>query len=213
MFTRKRTPQDVQDPPFDLAVYQNAAEWQRMGSIIGHHCANVFKDAFVIQFMEVIPEMVRLSMAEPKNFQLIGAMLQGLLQHEIVDAMRICYYFENYQKFALISKGYMVHYVKKASVDQREQPILVQDVVSNGSVISDQTIGMKPLMTPAYRKVIGMPDRLADMVEAISVERNKLHFHSDRSSQWSMEVYNDLKYMKDFVDGDPWAGIGIRITT
>ncbi len=135
---------------------------------------------------------------------------EGLSKEKLIDEIKICTAFENYNKSVLLSKGYVVHLIdgqknKALASVQKTAPVLISDFLkSNQFVRKDQfselylegfqnfnTISFSRTLTEQYQAVIGLDSRFLGYLKNLSEKRNRLHYLKNYAGAFRVQTYLD----------------------
>lgn len=119
---------------------------------------------------------------------------------KLIDLVKISIAFETYNKAVLLSKGILVHKIKRdrmtkdyANLQMKGVPIIASEIVSifgtnknhkgkiflNGLNDYFQTITYSETLNERYQKIIGLDNTLVNHLRKINEDRNRLHFFTD----------------------------------
>lgn len=120
---------------------------------------------------------------------------------KLIDYIKICVAFENYNKAVLLQKGYLVHEIKKNSKTKdlfsnqsKGFPVNIEDFIAVGNFTRDRPfgeyiqVGLKPNLSTInysktlndnYQKIIGLDPKLLSRLKGINARRNRLHFFTE----------------------------------
>lgn len=139
------------------------------------------------------------------------------MSHEkLIDQIKICIAFENYNKAKLLMAGYLVHVIdgkknKKLSSMQKTSPILISQFLSSNNFIQDNpygelfldglanfnTISFSLTLSDQYQSVIGLESRFLNYLKATNPKRNRLHYYKNYAGAFRVETYLDsLRYAR-----------------
>ncbi|MGF7081598.1 hypothetical protein [Mucilaginibacter sp. UYCu711] len=136
---------------------------------------------------------------------------------KLIDYIKICVAYENYNKAMLIRNGYLVHQLKKTSqnstlynLQKSGVPIKINDFLAITNVINGPsehlifeglpnhlpTINFSTTLSKAYQSIIGLDEIFIYQLKEINEKRNRLHFYTEYRGAFSV---------RDHVN--KWAGI------
>lgn len=120
---------------------------------------------------------------------------------KLIDYIKICVAFENYNKAVLLQKGYLVHEIKKNpntkdlfNNQSKGVPVKIDDFVAVGDFTRERPFGeyvqegLKPNLSTIsysktlndnYQKIIGLDPTLLFRLKGINSRRNRLHFFTE----------------------------------
>jgi hypothetical protein len=139
---------------------------------------------------------------------------EGLSYEKLIDQIKICTAFENYNKAILLSKGFIVHNIdaKKnpnLAKEQKLKPVLISDFLNSNSFVKNDssnelylnglrdftTISFSRTLSPGYQDAIGLEDRFLNYLKNLNEKRNRLHFYKNYAGAFRVETYlENLKY-------------------
>jgi hypothetical protein len=143
---------------------------------------------------------------------------EGLSNEKLIDQIKICTAFENYNKAVLLSRGFLVHNIdekknKELAKEQKLRPILISDFIRSNSFVKNEysdelyldglknftTISFSRTLSPAYQEVIGLENRFLAYMKNLSEKRNRLHFYKNYAGAFRVETYLEtLDYAKTY---------------
>ncbi len=136
----------------------------------------------------------------------------GLHHEKMIDQIRICTAFENYNKAVLLSKDILVHTVhpnsNRAFFKQQKAglPILLDEFLKTNTFVQDaankewylsgltpnfNTITFSQTLKPGYQEVIGLDTRFLGYLMNINVKRNRLHFYKNYAGAFEVNRHLD----------------------
>lgn len=135
---------------------------------------------------------------------------EGLSRERLIDEIKICTAFENYNKAILLSKGYVVHLIdgkknKALAKFQKDAPVTIQEFMqSNQFVRKDKfsklyldgfqnfnTISFSRTLTDQYQTVIGLDSRFLGLLKNLNEKRNRLHYNKNYAGAFSVKTFLD----------------------
>lgn len=139
---------------------------------------------------------------------------EGLSNEKLIDQIKICTAFENYNKAVLLSKGFIVHNIdekknRDLAKEQRLRPISILDFNKTNSFVKNDysnelfldglkdftTISFSRTLSPAYQEIIRLEDRFLNYLKNLNEKRNRLHFYKNYAGAFRVETYlENLKY-------------------
>ncbi len=178
------------------------------------------KGAYLVQEFERLEDLVVRKEKDEIDEPAMNKEMMPFLLENLIDAVRISVFFENYMKAILISKGFLVHEIVRGklnpdlSEDQKKRPISLlefstaenfnisedQTVLSHSKLL-DKTITMTTMLYKAqYVNVINLPPDVLKTIVFINEQRNKLHFAPDWTLSLSRSFLKELKGLFEFAD-------------
>lgn len=178
------------------------------------------KGAYLVQQFGKLEELLNMKESgEMEGTAMKEEMLPFLLEN-LIDAVKICIFFENYMKAVLISKGFLVHEIVRDKVtpslseEQKKRPVSLLEfsTIENFNLSADQKTLTHPklldktititamIYKEQYIKAIGLPADVLKTVIFINDQRNKLHFAPDWTLSLSRSFLKELKRLFDFAD-------------
>lgn len=169
----------------------------------------IFSQASIIRKLD---QLARIDLRSARG-QIRFSRLLAKLDPHVIDSIRIVCCFENLFKARLLLSGCVVHEVdgnnaKDLRDIQRKRPILIRDLKQREGVLGRRdfdfvfkllkptTLSWSVLNTRAYRRRIGLPDRLFDCLSDIASRRNTVHFLAPSAVRYSAEVFAELRYVR-----------------
>ncbi|HNP08592.1 MAG TPA: hypothetical protein PKN99_13245 [Cyclobacteriaceae bacterium] len=135
---------------------------------------------------------------------------EGLSREKLIDEIKICTAFENYNKSVLLSKGYVVHLIdsqkNRALADQQKTtPVLISDFLkSNRFIQKDRfselylegfqnfnTISFSRTLTEQYQAIIGLDGQFLNYLKNLNKKRNRLHYLKNYAGAFRIQTYLD----------------------
>jgi len=177
--------------------------------------ADVFGRARLIQ--EFSEFSLACSLANSGKDEEYKARLLPFLDEYLIDSIRVCIFFENYMKAALIERRYIAHRIGEGLPDlrkeQKRRPISFNEltavepftdvggmnVIHNG--LEQFAIGAETLFgKQAYREAVDVPPHFFPHLRSLTKDRNRLHFMNYREMGHSEKFVEVLGEMMSFVD-------------
>lgn len=143
----------------------------------------------------------------------------GLHYENLIDSIKICIAFENYNKAILLKNGFMVHQIKASKQNktlaekQLNEPILIEEFMVNNSFIKDEksgrwyldglanfiTISLKKTLEESYQEIIKLDDAFVHFLKGMNQRRNRLHFYKNAYGAFNVNVLlNRLSFAKEY---------------
>jgi hypothetical protein len=135
---------------------------------------------------------------------------EGLSRERLIDEIKICTAFENYNKAILLSKGYVVHLIdghknKALAKLQRTTPVTISEFMkSNQFVQKDKfsklylegfqnfnTISFSRTLSEQYQTFIGLDARFLGLLKNLNEKRNRLHYNKNYAGAFSVRPFLD----------------------
>ena len=143
---------------------------------------------------------------------------EGLSYESLIDHIKICAAFENYNKAVLLARGYVVHLINQKknpalAKQQEREPVLISDFRKSNDFVRDEqsgefylegfrdfmTISFAKTLSPEYQKVIGLNEQFLDYLRNMNKERNRLHFYKNYPGAFGLEIFlKALAYAKTY---------------
>lgn len=143
---------------------------------------------------------------------------EGLSREKLMDEIRICTAFENYNKSVLLSQGYIVHTIeggknRQLAAQQKTKPVLISDFLKTNQFIQkDQfgeyfleglqtfkTITFSRTLNESYQDIIGLDSRFLNYLKNLNEKRNRLHFYKNYGGAFRVETYlENLAFAKAY---------------
>lgn len=140
------------------------------------------------------------------------ALLQRLVDDQLVDDVRMCAFIENQMKGSLMKNGYIIHGfnapdktspLHALNKEQRKAPIPIDRIRTLGIKDSDfkkTTIGLETVVSDAYANVINIPTNIREIARRIAQRRNTLHMILRPSLNWAQVTIKDVGELNEYVD-------------
>lgn len=135
---------------------------------------------------------------------------EGLSRERLIDEIKICTAFENYNKAMLLVKGYVVHLIdrnknKALAKLQGTTPVKILEFMkSNQFVQKDEfskyylegfqnfnTISFSLTLSDQYQEFIGLDSRFLGLLKNLNEKRNRLHYNKNYAGAFSVRPYLD----------------------
>ena len=117
----------------------------------------------------------------------------------LIDKIKICTSFENYNKAVLLINGILVHKIdpksnkKLASLQQSRTPVLIDDFLLDHKYSMDsnnewsldglrknfETITFSETLTEQYQRMIGLDKNFVHYLKEMNIYRNRLHLYKN----------------------------------
>jgi hypothetical protein len=143
---------------------------------------------------------------------------EGLHREKLIDQIKICTAFENYNKSVLLSKGFIVHTIdgeknRGLAGQQKTKPVLISDFLSSNKFVREDqfselylegfrnfnTIAFSKTLNEQYQAVIGLEERFLNYLKSLNEKRNRLHFYKNYAGAFRVETYlENLNYAKTY---------------
>ena len=173
----------------------------------------LYSRVYVFKNFEAFSESFRTDSSEPPK-----EYWEGLHREKLIDQIKICTAFENYNKSFLLSKGYIVHTIdgaknKALASQQKTKPVLISEFLKSNSFIRENqfseiylegfqnfsTISFSRTLNEQYQSVIGLEDQFLNYLKGLNEKRNRLHYYKNYAGAFRVETYLEkLKYAKTY---------------
>ena len=132
---------------------------------------------------------------------------------KLIDYVKISIAFETYNKAVLLDKGFIVHQIKKDSINaklfldqQNGIPIKVEDYLQVAREANDKqktgiyltgfrenfpTINYSTTLNEKYQEIIQLDNELCCRLKEINEKRNRLHFFTDFKGAFEVRSHID----------------------
>ena len=133
---------------------------------------------------------------------------EGLNREKLIDEIKICTAFENYNKAILLSNGFVVHTIdgrknKVLAEVQRNSPVSISEFLKqNQFVRKDQfselylegfqnfnTIPFSWTLKDDYQTLIGLEARFIGFLKNLTMNRNRLHYYKNYGGAFRVETF------------------------
>jgi hypothetical protein len=178
-----------------------------------HYAYFIYDRVYVFKNFEAYAKSFRV---EPKS----DVYWNGLHYEKMIDQIRICTAFENYNKAVLLSKDILVHaahpYSNTAFCKQQKAglPIPLEEFLKTNAFVQDaphkelylsgltpnfNTITFSQTLKPGYQEVIGLDPSFLGYLTNINVKRNRLHFYKNYSGAFEVNRHlNSILFVKTY---------------
>jgi hypothetical protein len=178
-----------------------------------HYAYFIYDRVYVFKHFEAYAESFRI---EPKS----DVYWNGLHYEKMIDQIRICTAFENYNKAILLSKDILVHTSdansSKAFHKQQKAglPILLDEFLKTNTFVQEpphkewylsgltanfNTITFSQTLKPGYQELIGLDQRFLGYLTNINVKRNRLHFYKNYAGAFEVNRHIDsIRFARDY---------------
>lgn len=124
---------------------------------------------------------------------------EAAFYERLIDKIKICTSFENYNKAVLLSNGILIHKInpksnkKLASLQQSRTPVLIDDFLLDHKYSLDynnewsldglrknfETITFSDTLAEHYQRVIGLDKNFIHYLKEMNIYRNRLHLYKN----------------------------------
>lgn len=178
-----------------------------------HYAYFIYDRVYVFKNFDAYAESFRV---EPKS----DVYWNGLHYEKMIDQIRICTAFENYNKAMLLSKDILVHTAdpnsNKAFHKQQKAglPILLNEFLKTNTFVQDaphkewflsgltpnfNTITFSQTLKPGYQEVINLDPRFLGYLTNINIKRNRLHFYKNYAGAFEVNRHLDsIRFARDY---------------
>jgi hypothetical protein len=189
----------------ETKVYLSKEKRMDIVSEMLHYAYFIYDRVFVFMNFEAYAESFRV---EPKS----SFYWDGLHYEKLIDHIRICTAFENYNKAMLLLSDVLVHTAdpntnKNFYRKQRDGvPVLIEDFLKVNSFIQDaphkewylsglngnfNTISFSQTLKPGYQELINLDSRFLGYLTNINGKRNRLHFYKNYAGGFEVNRHLD----------------------
>lgn len=135
---------------------------------------------------------------------------EGVSYEKLIDDIKICTAFENYNKSVLLSKGFVIHLIdvrknKVLAKRQKSTPVLISDFLKyNKFVQKDRfsglylegfqnfnTISFSRTLTDPYQEFIDLDSRFLGYLKNLNEKRNRLHYLKNYPGAYRVQTLLD----------------------
>lgn len=163
----------------------------------------MYKKVYVFQHFEKFAASFRERDAKgnpPKEYW------DGLHYEKLIDHIKICVAFENYNKAVLLSKGFVVHKIdskknQALAKKQRLEPVPIEEFLRSNKFVQDNpygewyleglsnfnTITFSLTLSEGYQRVINLDNQFVHYLKGINDKRNRLHFYKNYAGAFRVE--------------------------
>lgn len=163
---------------------------------------NAYRTIKSVYIFENFGEYLR-QLSSDKQEDKLDAYWNASYYEKLIDYVKICIAFENYNKAMLIKNGYLIHNIKSSSINKglsklqsQGYPIKLSDFLELNSFSSDprkyqgevylsglsenfMTVKFSHTLNDHYQKIIGLDPRFVYLLKEINEKRNRLHFFTE----------------------------------
>jgi hypothetical protein len=189
----------------ETKVYLNREKRMDIVLELLHYTYFIYDRVYVFKHFEAYAESFRI---EPKS----DVCWNGLHYEKLIDQIRICTAFENYNKAILLSKDILVHTAdansNKAFYKQQKAglPITLDEFLKTNSFVQEgphkewylsgltpnfNTVTFSQTLKPGYQDVINLDPAFLGYLANINVKRNRLHFYKNYAGAFEVNRHLD----------------------
>ena len=142
----------------------------------------------------------------------------GVHYESLIDSVKICTAFENYNKAMLLKNGYLVHQIssktnRALAERQKNEPILINEfLISNKFKSDDQTgrlhldvlqnfktISFNLTLKDSYQSIISLDREFHHFLNGMNNRRNRLHFYKNAYGVFNLTtLLKTLSFAKEY---------------
>jgi len=142
----------------------------------------------------------------------------GMQYEKLIDQIKICIAFENYNKAFLLSSGFMVHMIDSKkngglSKKQKSEPILIEEFLNGNKFIQNSpftewyldglnnfnTLPFGWTLSEGYQSIIKLDIRFLNYLKDVNQKRNRLHFYKNYHGAFRVEtLLENLAFAKSY---------------
>ncbi|HRK52777.1 MAG TPA: hypothetical protein PK185_02615 [Cyclobacteriaceae bacterium] len=135
---------------------------------------------------------------------------EGLSYEKLIDDIKICTAFENYNKSVLLSKGVVIHLIdtrknRVLAKRQKSTPVLISDFLKSNKFIQKDrfsglylegfqnfnTISFSRTLTDSYQEFIDLDSRFLGYLKNLNEKRNRLHYLKNYHGAYRVQTLLD----------------------
>jgi hypothetical protein len=189
----------------DTKVYLNREKRMAIVLELLHYAYFIYDRVYVFKNFDAYAESFRV---EPKS----DVYWNGLHYEKMIDHIRICTAFENYNKAVLLSKDILVHAAdqnsNKTYYKQQKAglPVLIDEFMKTNPFMQEEpykawylsglspnfnTITFSQTLKPGYQELVALDPRFLGYLTNINIKRNRLHFYKNYSGAFEVNRHLD----------------------
>lgn len=177
-----------------------------------------FKHSYLLLNLDDLKDKIIALESQGENKEPKQINMQLFNVHYLIDCINICTCFENYFKYKLLVKGYMINRVKNISIYKdlyTNKPILIDDILrinkikeinSNNipSAVSKNTLSLSEILNEKndFNRVIKAPSEFFKYLTELNKFRNNLHHCSLIHADYSLNRIDVLKRMDKYLQSE-----------
>lgn len=199
----------------DTAAYFDTHKKEQLVEELFFNAFRTIKSVYVFEHFEEYVRQLNSNRNEDKKDEY----WKVSYDEKLIDHVKICISFENYNKATLLEKGVLVHKIKKskltqpyADIQRKGIPVPATDVLAafgtttdednyiylNGLTSHFQTINYTDTLNDEYQKFIGLDNELIVYLKKINDVRNRLHLFLDFRGAFSVNSHIKMwRFVKD----------------